>query len=120
VLELWRIRVDGRDRFAAEAAEHGRCTESGDFRKGNAAYDAMTAALKELRERADRGEAPLLELLNHPNNWVKLAAATHLLPLRPELASEVLEKLASGPRSEARFDARIVLRQWRSGKLKVP
>ena len=112
--------LDAKERYLAKVIEHGRCTESGDSRTGNTAYDAMTAALKELRERDDRGEAPLLELLNHPNNWVKLAAATHLLPLRPELASEVLEKLASGPRTEARFDARIVLRQWRSGKLKVP
>jgi hypothetical protein len=112
--------LNAKERYLAKVIEHGRCSESGDFRKGNAAYDAMTAALKELRQRADRGESPLLELLNHPNNWVKLAASTHLLPLRPELASEVLEKIASGPRTEARFGARIVLREWRSGKLKVP
>jgi hypothetical protein len=31
---LRRIPVDERDRFVAEAAEHGHCTEIGDFQKG--------------------------------------------------------------------------------------
>jgi HEAT repeat protein len=112
--------MDGSDRYVAEAVEQGRCTESGDFRKGNAAYDAMIAALAELPRRADRGEAPLLELLDHPNEWVKLSAATHLLPLRSEVASELLDKLASSLRAALRFEAEMVLREWRAGRLKVP
>jgi len=112
--------VDPKDRYIAEATEHGRCTESGDYRTGNKAYDRMIAALTELRERADRGESVLIELLNHPNGWVKLGAATHLLPLRVDLASQVLEDLASGPQSQVEFDAKMVLREWRAGKLNVP
>jgi hypothetical protein len=112
--------MNEKDRYVAEAAEHGRCTESGDFKKGNAAYDRMKVALAELRGRADRGESVLIELLNHPNGWVRLGAATHLLPLRAELASTILESLASGPQSEVEFDARMVLREWRAGRLNVP
>jgi hypothetical protein len=111
--------VDPKDRYIAEAAEHGRCTESGDYKKGNAAFDRMIAALGELRERADRGESVLTELLSHPNGWVRLGAATDLLPLRAELASTILENLASGPRSEVEFEARMVLREWREGRLNV-
>ena len=110
--------VDPKDRFIAEATEHGRCAESGDYDKGNAAFDRMIAALAALRERADRGESVLIELLNHPNGWVRLGAATHLLPLRGDLASQVLEDLASGPRSQVEFDAKMVLREWRAGRLK--
>jgi len=29
--------ADPKDRYIAEAAEHGRCTESGDYKRGNAA-----------------------------------------------------------------------------------
>ena len=112
--------VDSKDRYIAEAVEHGRCTESGDYKRGNAAFDRMIAALAELREYADRGESVLTELLNHPNGWVRLDAATHLLPLRAELASKVLEKLASGPQSQVEFDAVMVLREWRAGRLNVP
>jgi len=112
--------VDPKDRYVAEITEHGRCAESGDFKKGNAAYDRMIAALAELRERADRGASVLIELLAHPNGWVRLYAATHLLPLRVEPASKVLEDLASGPQSEIEFSATMVLREWRAGRLNVP
>jgi hypothetical protein len=111
--------VEPMDRFVAEAIEHGRCTESGDYKKGNAAFDRMTAALAELRERADRGEAVLINFLSHPNGWVRLGAATNLLPLRVELASQVREDLASGPQSQLEFGATMVLREWRGGRLNV-
>ena len=111
--------VDPKGRFIAEAVEHGRCTEGGDYKRGNKAFDRMLAAHAELQGYADRGELVLTELLNHPNAWVRLAAATHLLPLRAELASKVLEDLASGPRSKAEFNARMVLREWRAGRLNV-
>ena len=112
--------MDPKDRYIAAATEHGRCTESGDFKKGNAAYDRMIAALAELRARSDRGELVLMQLLDHPNEWVRLDAATHLLPLRVELASTILENLASGPQSHVEFDAKMVLREWRAGTLNVP
>ena len=112
--------MNEKDRYIAEAAEHGRCTESGDYKRGNAAFDRMKAALAELRGRADRGESILMELLNHPNGWVRLDAATDLLPLRAELASTILENLASGPQSQLEFMAKMVLREWRAGRLNVP
>jgi Domain of unknown function (DUF2019) len=114
------LNEKGERCYIAAAAEHGRCTESGDYKKGNAAFDRMIAALAELRERADRGESVLIELLDHPNGWVRLDAAIHLLPLRAELASKILESLASGPRSEVEFEARMILREWRAGTLNVP
>jgi|SRR5215217_7869850 hypothetical protein len=112
--------LDPKNRYVDEAAEHGRCTESGDYKRGNAAYDQMITALAELRGRPDQGESVLIELLNHPNGWVRLEAATHLLPLRADLASQVLEDLASGPQSQLEFNAMMVLREWRAGRLNVP
>jgi hypothetical protein len=112
--------MDPKERYIAEATEHGRYAESGDFKRGNAAFDRKLAALAELRRHSDRGESVLVELLDHPSEWVKLSAATHLLPLRPELASPILDELASGPRSDVEFDARMVLRECRAGRLKVP
>jgi hypothetical protein len=111
--------MDPKDRYIAAAAEHGRCTESGDYKRGNAAFDLMKAALAELRGRADRGESILMELLDHPNGWVRLDAATDLLPLRADLASTILENLASGPQSQLEFMAKMVLREWRAGRLNV-
>ena len=107
------------EQYVANAAEHGRCTETGDFKKGNSAFDRMEAALTRLRQRSDKGESILTELLAHPNGWVRLEAATHLLPLRADLACLTLEQLSSGPQGYLEFDAKMVLREWRSGRLKV-
>lgn len=109
-----------KDRYIAAAVEHGRCTENGDFRKGNAAFDRMKAVLAELRQGVDRGESVLIELLDHPNEWVKVGAATHLLPLRADLSIAVLEALASEKQGMIGFDAEMVLQEWRKGALKVP
>jgi hypothetical protein len=111
--------MDWKDRFIAEATEHGRCLENGDFKRGNAAIARRIAALGELRRCADRGESALTELLTHPNRWVRLGAARHLLPLRADLACPILENLASGPQSLLEFDAKMVLREWRAGRLNV-
>jgi hypothetical protein len=48
-----RIMMDPKDRYIAEAAEHGRCTENDDYKKGNMAYDRLMSALAELRGHAD-------------------------------------------------------------------
>ena len=90
--------TDPKDRFIAEAAEHGRCTESDDYKRGNKAFDRMLTAVAELQAHADRGESVFTELLNHPNGWVRLAAATHLLPLCAELASNASAFPASNRR----------------------
>jgi hypothetical protein len=71
-----RIMMDPKDRYIAEAAEHGRCTENGDYKKGNMAYDRLMSALAELRGHA-------------------------------------------GPQSQLEFNAKMVLREWRAGRLKV-
>jgi hypothetical protein len=111
--------TDEKHRYIAEAAEHGRCLENGDFRTGNAAADRKMALLAQWRKRPDGGASILMELLDHPNGWVRSSAATHLLPLRPELATTALEALAAGPQSQLEFNAKMVLREWRAGRLKV-
>ena len=112
--------MNDKDNYIAEVTEYGRWSEKGDSRKVNAAYDRIKAALAKLRTSADSGEVVLLELLDHPNGWVRLFAATDLLPLRADRASPILEDLVSGPPGELRFDARMVLQEWRAGRLKVP
>jgi len=83
--------MDWKDRFVTEATEHRRCIESGDFKPGT--MNGLIATLGELRGRADGGQSALTELLDHPNGWVRLGAARHLLPMRAELASTILESL---------------------------
>lgn len=112
--------MDDKDSYIANAVEHGRCVEKGDYENGNVAIDLLMETLAKLRQHSDSGQSTLLTLLSHPNGWVKLFAATHLLPTRGELAASILENLASGPQSELEFNATMILREWRAGRLKIP
>ena len=84
----------------------------------NRAHDRLHRALKELRAQSDHGEAELLGLVNHADDSVRGWAATHLLRLRPDIAIPVLEHIASGSGFTA-FDALMVLKEWRAGRLKA-
>ena len=103
--------------YAAAAGQHGECTERGDYRTGNKAYERIIRALNSLRALPDRGEEILLSLLNHTDDWVKIWSATHLLPLRAETACDALERLAAGGSRHVASDAKIVLQEWRAGRL---
>ncbi|MFO1079688.1 MAG: hypothetical protein U1E23_03550 [Reyranellaceae bacterium] len=55
-----------------------------------------------------------LHRLRDPDAWARVAAATRLLPLRPDLAVAALEEVAGGPLCEAQFCARIILQEWQA------
>jgi hypothetical protein len=112
--------IDDKDRYIAGATEYGRCSEMADSKKVNAAYHRLAAVLARLRAGSDQGASILVDLVNHSSGWVRLWAATDLLPLRAELASSALEELAASPPGELRFDAKMVLQEWRAGRLRVP
>jgi hypothetical protein len=112
--------IDDKHRYIAEAAEYGRCSDMASSKKVNAAYHRLAAVRRRMRAGSDQGESILVDLVNHSNRWVRLWAATDLLPLRAELASSALEELASGPPGELRLDAEMVLKEWQAGRLKVP
>ena len=57
--------MDLTDRYIAARIDHGRCMEIGDFKRGNAAFDRMIAALEVMRGHADKGESILIKLLPH-------------------------------------------------------
>jgi hypothetical protein len=112
--------MNARDQYIVKAVGYGRCAEAGGLKKVNAAYFRVKKALARLRLDPDRGESILTELLDHPDAWLRSLAATHLLPLRADLASPVLEVLASGTSGVLRLTAEMALKEWRAGRLKVP
>jgi hypothetical protein len=106
------------ERYIAHAKVHGEASETGDYKTGNKAYKQKHIALAELRKLPDRGEAALMSLLDHPHLWVRESAATHLLPLREELACAALEQMLMSSNKHVADDAKMVLQEWRNGRLK--
>jgi len=111
--------ASSKENFISAAADHGRFTESGDFKKCNKAYDRIIEAIHKLKESADCGEDALIHLLNSPDDSVKSWAAVCLLRLRPVEAMKVLEDVA-GRSGLVAFSAGITLKEWRAGRLKLP
>ncbi len=106
------------ERYEHAAIDHGKYISKGNSTACNRAHDRLHRALKELRGQPDRGEAALLALAGHTDEAVRTWAATHLLRLRPDVATPVLERIAAGSGVIA-FDALMVLKEWRAGRLKA-
>lgn len=107
------------DAYARAAAMQGAATDRGDHEEANTAHDALIRALAVLRDSSDRGRSALAGLLEHEDPHVRCWAATHLLPLDEEAATRALEALRSEPPFVG-FNAEMVLREWKAGRLKVP
>jgi hypothetical protein len=106
------------ERYEQAAIDHGKYTNNGNSVACNRAHDRVLRALRELRTQPDRGETTLLGLVNHSDDSVCVWAAGHLLSLRPDVAIPVLERIAPGS-GQVAFDALMVLKLWRAGRLKV-
>jgi len=105
--------------FVSAAVAHGAATDSGDHKRANAAFTRKVRALEKLRECPDRGRSTLEALLAHEDPHVRCSAATYLLPLDEDGATAVLTQLTSEPPFVG-FNAKMVLREWKAGRLKVP
>lgn len=112
--------MSAMENYVAEIAEYGRCSERYDHKKGNPAFRRVETALRAVRATEDKGEAVLISLLDHSNPWVRFLAATHLLPLRADLALSILEQIAAASQGVLRLQVDLVLQEWRHGRLEVP
>lgn len=105
--------------YIVAARAHGVASVKGDHKKANEAYDRLITTLNRLRQTPDKGAIVLKEILKNKDAHVRCWAATHLLPLDETIAVHTLEQLAADSESLAGFDAKMVLREWRAGRLKV-
>jgi hypothetical protein len=103
--------------YERAAAEHGQATESGDSKATNKAHAVATGVYCELRRRG--AQRLLLPLLKSTEPWVRHWAAAHALEFAPEEGAPVLEDLVTRRRFLG-FDSKMVLQQWREGKLIFP
>ena len=106
------------DRFVDAAGEFGRLSDDRDYEAGNRVHGEVMAAMQELKVEEEHGVPTLRRLAQHPDEAVREWAATYLLPFDAETAVGVLEELAAGSRRSTAFSARMVLQEWRDGRLK--
>lgn len=112
------MNKDIEEEFVKSAADHGLYSDLSDSIKANEAHDRIMTALSKMKILPDHGKDVLLRLQNNENNFVRRWAATYLLPLDERVALGTLGGIALGEGLSA-FNAEMVLKLWRSGKLKL-
>jgi hypothetical protein len=106
------------DAYVTAARAHGAATKKGDDEAANRHHDELMAAFQSLRASAVDWPGILQDALSDSDPHVRCWAARHLLAVRPGPATSTLEELASR-KGLAAFNAKMVLREWRSGRLEV-
>jgi hypothetical protein len=104
-------------RYQDSARDHGRATESGDYKSANEAYGSIATIHGELRRRGLEAQKALLALLEDAAPGVRVWAATHALEFAPSAGERVLLALAEVPKSLVGFSAKTTLKQWKAGRL---
>lgn len=106
------------DRFAEIGVAQYVALLDNDHRKYNRLYDLMDEVDSELRERGKTARLELLKLFDHPNDQVRLKAATHTLAVAPDRARKELEDIAADVAYPQTADARGLLRALDEGTFK--
>lgn len=106
-----------REQFRSAAIEKGDFAE--DAARDHALHESMREAWDALERRGSEGRAAFCSLLADESHHVRSWAAAQLLALGNAEAIPVLEAEAaeSGLRG---FSAKMVLQEWKAGRLKPP
>lgn len=88
--------------------------------QSNHAARRLAAIFRDLRDLGPASLAELSRLVEHDHEAVRLWAASYVLEFAPTVAEPVLEALSAGAPGPVRASASMTLREWRSGRLKVP
>jgi hypothetical protein len=89
-------------------------------RAQNAAAACVARVYRELRSRGLEAQRLLLPLLQDLHLGVRGWAAAPALEFEPSAGEPVLEAMAKDQRGLTGFEAKITLREWRTGRLRFP
>lgn len=103
--------------FRLAAATQVVATESGDYKKGNNAFDRIIQILKYLKGLGKTNE--LEALLSDSNVGVKMFAAYGLLSTSPKIAVPVLKEISQREDIHS-LTAKMTLEQWEQNTLMYP
>lgn len=105
-------------KYRKYAEEYGAAYKGYDYKRTNKNHDKLAALLPKLRATSDRGEGVLRRLMKDQSEAVALWAATHSLPIAEGDALETLGAIAQKGGIFG-FDARMVIKEWQSGRLTI-
>ena len=106
------------EKFISACIEKGKYEELGNSKMGNRQYNIIKScylALKKL-DQLDN----MVGLLEHENPYVRLWAASYMLPIAPIKSEGALKELSTLKGKPVAFSAQMTLQEWRKGTLSLP
>ncbi len=104
------------NKYIEAAILQGKATNEAKSKTGNQQYTIISKIYHQLKNDPEVGLLPLVKLLNHSNDYVRLWAAAHTLSINPEKAEKVLMEL-SDKKPFWGFNAKMTLQEWKKGSL---
>ena len=106
--------------FIEQATSHRELFIKGDVKGSNRAHDRLIHVAVHLRERSDRGERLLRELIRSDHEAVRSWAAYFLLPIDENLAVRTMQDIAESTQSATiHISNETTLAEWKAGRLDV-
>ena len=94
------------------------CSKSGNYRKGNRAYDHVETIVKYLLENnaldllKQLYEESLKTFYESSDLYLRLSAAVYLAPLDSENCYKIIKEIMDADEGWASFDAKYTLKEW--------
>lgn len=107
---------DALSLFELNAIIQEECNRSGDYRKGNKAYENRKIVIKYLLE--NQGMDDLKVFYKSDNLFVRLSAATYLAPIDNNNCYQIVKAIMEADAGWASFNAKYTLQEW--SKLSSP
>ena len=104
------------EKYIKYASAHGEYSYEGNSSGANKSYKKLMTTVKSLLLEGPQGESVLLDFLSHENVSVRLWSATHVLSFDESSALVCLQDICTGS-SFFRFDAQMVIQEWKAGRL---
>jgi hypothetical protein len=104
------------EEFVDAVTKHGAAADAADYKTTNKQYKRYDSLRKRLEKKGEAGRHAIHALLEHSNPWVRLVAASIYLKYHEAEATKMIEALTR-EKSIVGFNAKMVLREWRAGRL---
>ncbi len=101
--------------FKKNAIEHGKCTMSGDYKRGNKCYKNIMDAIKYIAEKEEYGG--FKTMLEDADSSLLIWAAYALLHVDTKDAVKTLKKVIKNEDGVMAFNAEITLEEFKKGNI---
>ena len=106
------------DMFSDATIKHHTALTANNHKAANKYFKLAERYVCEIKQYPN-WEKSFINLLNHENIGVRINSASILLPYETKLAEQVLKKHCFATGIDG-FNARMILKEWKSGDLKFP